>query len=444
VLSPSGAYGDTLPHALVGAYQRNPQLNAERAKLRATDENIPQALAGYRPQFSAALSAGLQGVRNLLPGGDAQFNRLRPTTAGLTVNQTLFNGLRTANTVRQAEAQVNSGREGLRIVEQNVLLDAATAYMSVLSNQSLVEAQRINLTFLRELLATTTKRYDAGDVTPTDVAQAQARLNRGLSDLNSAEVALAASRALYAQVIGAPAAQLAPAEPIDRLLPASRESAIALGVRDHPTIARAIYDIDVAQLAIQIAQAGLYPTVAVQGSVSTAKDEDPTVSVISQNQASVEGTLNVPFYDGGLAASQVRQAKETLSQIRIWLERVRAQARTAVVAAWATHEGARVTLAAAESEVKAATIAVAGVQKEAQAGQRTTLDVLNAQQDLTAARARLIVAQRDRVVASYTLLSAIGRLDHKQLGLVTPDYDPRTHYHQVRDLWHGLRTPSGQ
>jgi outer membrane protein len=438
------ARADTLPGALAWAYQRNPQLNAERAKLRATDENVPQALSNYRPQLSGALSAGLQGVRNVLPGGDAQWNRLRPRTAGLTVNQTLFNGLKTANMVRQAEAQVNVGRESLRTVEQIVLLDAATAYMAVLSNQSLVEAQRINVTALRELLQTTTKRYDAGDVTPTDVAQAQARLNRGLSDLNSAEVALAASRATYAQVIGAPPGQLAPAEPIDRLLPGSREAAVALGLREHPTVTGAIFDIDVAQLAIQIAQAALYPTVGVQGSVSTARDEDPTVSVISQNQASVEATANVPFYDGGLAASQVRQAKETLSQIRIWLERVRARAQTAAVAAWATHEGARVTMAAAESEVKAATVALGGVQKEAQAGQRTTLDVLNAQQDLTAARARLILAQRDRVVASYTLLSAIGRLDHKQRALVTPDYEPRTHYHQVRDLWHGLRTPSGQ
>src|SRR5262245_17591440 len=440
----TAAGADTLPGALTSAYLRNPQLNAERAKLRATDENVPQALAGYRPQLSGALSAGLQGVRNVLPGGDAQFNRLRPRTAGLTVNQTLFNGLKTASTVRQAEAQVNSGRESLRTVEQNVLLDGATAYMAVLSNQSLVEAQRSNVAALRELLQTTTKRYDAGDVTPTDVAQAQARLNRGLSDLNSAEVALAASRATYAQVIGAPPGQLSSAEPIDRLLPASREAAVALGVRQHPTVAGAIFDVDVAQLAIQIAQAALYPTVAVQGNVSTARDEDPTVSVTSQNQASVEATANVPLYDGGLAASQVRQAKETLAQLRIWLERVRARAQTAVIAAWATNEGARVTMAAAESEVNAATVALAGVQKEAQAGQRTTLDVLNAQQDLIAARSRLILAQRDRVVASYTLLNAIGRLDHKQLTLNAPDYDPRTHYHQVRDLWHGLRTPSRQ
>jgi outer membrane protein len=444
LLHVSAVRADTLNDALAGAYARNPRLNAERARLRATDENVPQALAGYRPQLNAGLSAGLQGVRNLLPGGEALWDQLRPSTASVTLNQTVFNGLKTASAVRQAEAKTNSGQADLRSVEQEVLLDAATAYMAVISNQSLVEAMRANVTFLRELLATTNKRYDAGDVTPTDVAQAQARLNRGLADLNSAEVALAASRATYAQIIGVPAAQLAPAGPIDQLLPGTREQAAAIAAREHPTIIGAMFEIDVAQWAIPIAQAGLFPTGSVQANASAARDNDPTVDFISQNQASVVGTLTVPVYDGGRTASRVRQAKEILGQTRIWLERVRARVQTAVAAAWATYEGARISMAAAESEVKAATAAVAGVQKEAQAGQRTTLDVLNAQQDLTAANARLIVAQRDRVVASYTLLSAIGRLGHRQLGLQTPDYDPRTHYHQVRDLPYGLNTPAGQ
>jgi outer membrane protein len=440
----SDVRADTLNEALAGAYVRNPRLNAERARLRSTDENVPQALSTYRPQLNAGLSTGLQGVRNLLPGGQAQWDQLRPSTASVTLNQTVFNGLKTASAVRQAEAKINSGQADLRLVEQEVLLDAATAYMAVLSNLSLVEALRTNVMFLRELLATTSKRYDAGDVTPTDVAQAQARLNRGLADLNSAEVALAASRATYLQVIAVPAAQFAPAAPIDPLLPGTREQAAAIATREHPTIAGAMFEIDVAQWAIPIAQAGLFPTGSLHANASAAKDNDPTVDFISQNQASVVGSLRVPVYDGGLTAARVRQAKEILGQTRIWLERVRARAETAVAAAWATNEGARISIAAAESEIKAATVAVAGVQKEAQAGHRTTLDVLNAQQDLTAAQARLIVAQRDRVVASYTLLSAIGRLDHKRLGLQTPDYDPRTHYHQVRDLPYGLDTPSGQ
>jgi outer membrane protein len=450
----ANASAQTLPEALVRAYQGNPLLNSERAKLRATDENIPQALAGYRPQLLLSLSAGLQGVRNLLPDSVnpdgsvtpsfSQSASLRPWSAGLTLNQNVFNGFKTGNQVRQAEAQVQAGREQLRGVEQSVLLDAVTAYMGVIANEGLVEAQRINVQFLRETLATTHRRYDAGDVTPTDVAQAEARLNRGIADLNNAEVNLAVARATFAQVVGAPPGRLVSPEPIDRLLPRQREQALLVSRAEHPAIASATFDVDAALRAVNIAEAALYPTVNVQGSISRGNDNDPTLGVKRSDQASIIGNMNVPVYDGGMAASQVRQSKEQLSQTRILLDRARTQAELAVTAAWVTNEGSRVALNAATSEVKAAELALSGVQKEAQAGQRTTLDVLNSQQDLTAARSRLIVAQRDRVVASYTLLSAIGRLDHIRLALRTPDYDPTVHYQQVRDAWHGVRTPDGR
>ena len=441
----SAARGETLSDALIRAYQGNPQLNAERARQRATDEGVPQALSGYRPQLSLGLSAGLQGVRNLLPqGGGTQSANLQPWSAGATISQTLYNGNKTANQVRQAEAQVQGGREQLRAVEQGVLLDAVTAYMSVLANQSLVEAQRTNVQFLRETLQTTHKRYDAGDVTPTDVAQAEARLNRGIADLNAAEVNFAVSQATYTQVIGSRPGRLSPAETVDRLLPRAQDQALGVGRAENPAVTSATFDVDAAQRAVNIAEAALYPTLGVQGSVSRSSQTDSTLGTSRTDQASVVGNLNVPVYDGGLSTSQIRQSKETLGQIRIVLDRVRTQTETAVVAAWATNEGSRIALNAATSEVKAAELALSGVQKEAQAGQRTTLDVLNTLQDLTAARSRLIVAQRDRVVASYTLLSAIGRLDHARLALNTPDYDAQVHYSQVRDAWTGVRMPDGR
>jgi outer membrane protein len=444
IFAPQPARAESLLDALVRAYQGNPQLNAERAKLRGTDEGVPQALAGYRPQVTVGLSAGLISLRNLLPDSTSQSALLKPWTAGVTINQTLFNGYKTGNSVRQAEAQVRSGRESLRAVEQSVLLDGATAYMSVLSNQSLVEAQRINVTFLRQTLDTTRTRLRVGDVPPTDVAQAEARFARATADLNNAEVALVISQATYAQVIGVRPGRLVAAEPADRLLPHAREEALAVARRENPAVVGATYDLDVAQFAVGIAESGLYPTLGVQGNVSRSVQTDTTLGTSRTDQASVMGTLNVPIYDGGVAASQVRQAKEGLSQARTQLDRVRTQAETAAIAAWATHEGAKVSLAAAQTEVRAATIALDGVQKEALAGKRTTLDVLNSQQDLMQARARLIAAQQDRVVASYTLLSALGRLDRVHLALDSPDYDPQTHYQQVRDAWHGLRTPSGK
>lgn len=445
LLTTAQAAAETLEGALARAYQTNPVLNAERARQRGTDENVSIALSGYRPQIAASLSPSLIAVRNLLVGGETEQATLRGYTAQLTINQILFNGFKTANQVRQAEAQVRSGREGLRAVEQAVLLDAVTAYGNVVAAQALVEAQRVNLNALRETLASTRKRLEAGDVTPTDVAQAEARVSRGVADLNAAEVNLAIAQALFEQVIGTPPGRLAPAAPIDRLLPGRREDALSAARRENPVVLGATYDIDVAQFLIRVAESALYPTIGVQGTLMREQRATPTeLDKVSSNQASLVGQLNLPIYDGGVAAAQVRQSKEVLAQTRIVLDRVRAQTSAGVVAAWVTHEGAKIAVNAAESEVRAARIALAGVRGEAQAGQRTTLEVLISQQDLISAQARLIGAQRDRLVASYTLLAAIGRLDHRRLGLPTTSYEPQTHYQQVRDVWHGLRTPAGQ
>jgi outer membrane protein len=438
------AHAEDLAVALTKAYQSNPQLNAERARQRATDENVPQALSGYRPQIIASLGAGLQAVRNLLPDNTVQSATLKPWIIGVTVTQTLFNGNKTANSVRMAELQVKSGREALRNVGQGVLLDAVTAYTNVLANQSLVEAQRSNVAFLRETLSVTQRRLNAGDVTPTDASQAEARLQRGLADLNSAEVNYAISQATYAQVIGAPPGQLKTADPIDRLLPRSRDDAIALATKENPAVAAASFDVDVATTSISVAESSLLPTVSVQASASHSRDSDQTLGTFGTDQASIIGNVNAPIYDGGIAASQTRQAKEVSAQSRLVLDQVRSQARTAAISAWVANEGAKVAVTASEAEVRAATVALQGVSREAQGGQRTTVDVLNSQADLIQAKARLIGAQRDRVIASYTLLTAIGRLDVKNLNLNTPDYLPEVHYHQVRDAWHGLRTPSGQ
>ena len=438
------AAAETLAEALVQAYQSSPQLNADRARQRGVDENVPQALVGYRPQIVASLSAGLQAVRDTLPDNTVQGATLKPWTIGLTVSQVLFNGFKTANSVRGAEFQVLSGREALRNTGQGVLLDAVTAYMNVLANQALVESQRTNLSVLREILATTQRRLAAGDVTPTDTAQAESRLSRGLADLNLAEVAFAVSKATYAQVIGAPPGQLIPTSTVDRLSPSTQAASIDAAFHQHPAVLGAGYDVDTAQTSIKVAESSLLPTVAVQAGVSRSRDSDTTLGTFGTDQASVIGQVNVPIYDGGMAASQTRQAKEVYSQSRMVLEQVRNQSRTAAVSAWVTNEGTKIALTAVQSELHAAEVALQGVRREAAGGQRTTIDVLNAQQDVTSARSRLIVAQRDRVIASYTLLSAVGRLDVHTLNLDTPDYLPEVHYHQVRDAWHGLRTPSGQ
>src|ERR1700744_4623539 len=221
---PSGA--ESLDDALVKTYQNSPQLNAERARQRGTDENVPRALSGYRPQLRASLSAGLQPVRVLLPDNTVQSTTLKPWTIGFTVTQTLFNGFKTASNVRIAESQVKSGREALRNVEQGALLDAVTAYMNVMANYALYDAERTNVQVLREIQATTKRRLDAGDVTPTDTAQADSRVSRGLADLNAAEVALAISKEIYTQVIGDAPSRLAAASPVDRFIPATEPGCV--------------------------------------------------------------------------------------------------------------------------------------------------------------------------------------------------------------------------
>src|SRR5256885_6511162 len=332
------ARAENLPEALAKAYQTNPQLNADRARQRATDENVPQALAGYRPQIVASLSAGLQSVRNLLPDNTIQTANLKPWQIGLTVTQTLFNGFKTANSVRVAELQVQSGREALRNVGQGVLLDAVTVYTNVLANQSLVEAQRANVAFLQETLGITQRRLNAGDVTPTDTAQAEARLSRGRADLNAAEVSLAVSQATYAQVIGNPPVQLRPAETVDRYLPRSRDDATVLAFKEHPAVMAAGIDVDVACTSVRVAASSLMPTITLQGSVSRSRDSDPTLGTFGTDQASVAAQLTQPIYDGGTAASQTRQAKEVATQSRLGLEQVRNQARTAAIGAWVANE----------------------------------------------------------------------------------------------------------
>src|SRR6201999_2840892 len=221
-----------------------------------------------------------------------------------------------------------------------VLLDAVTAYTNVLANQSLVEALRTNVSFLQETLAITQRRLKAGDVTPTDTAQAEARLSRGQADLNAAEVNLAVSQATYTQVIGNPPGALRAADNVDRYLPRSGVAAAPRASKENPAVLAAGFDVDVASTNIRVAESSLMPTVTVQGSVSRSVDDDTTLGSFRTDQASVVGQINQPLYDGGMAASQTRQAKELTAQARLILDQVRSQAKTAALGAWVANEGA--------------------------------------------------------------------------------------------------------
>jgi outer membrane protein len=435
------ARAETLKSALAQAYQNNPQLNAERARQRATDENVPQALSGYRPQFSATANVGVQYYDSATSSGNAKGTTV-PRGVGITGTQTIFNGFRTANQTRAAEGQVLAGREALRVLEQQVLLDAVTAYMNVLRDTAILELQRRNVEVLEEQLRQTRDRFNVGEVTRTDVAQSESRLAAARSSSLAAEANLSASRAAYRRVIGVEPAKLTPGMPVDRLSPRTMTAAVSRAIVENPAVTSATYGIDVAQLQVKISEGALYPTLSVQGSISQQYDTSPIIQ--KTFSAAAVAQLSIPIYQGGTEYSLIRQSKETLGQQRLNLELQRDGVRANVVQAWGQLEAARAQIQAAQAQVTAAEIALNGVREEARVGQRTTLDVLNAQQELVNARVALVTAQRDRVVNSYTLLGATGRLSPQALGLGVQVYDPRIHYHQVRDAWTGMRTPDGR
>jgi outer membrane protein len=447
---PTPVLADTIEAALVRAYQNNPQLNAQRASVRSTDENVPQALSGYRPKVALTASAGYQYTDTNLTSGGSPTAIVRtevhgtnaPRAAGLTVTQTLFNGNQTANKTRAAESQVSGAREGLRVLDEAVLLSAATIYMDYLRDSAIVEVQKSNVRVLEQTLKQTRDRFNVGEVTRTDVAQSEAQLAAGKTQELTAESNLTTTRSNFRRIIGNEPVALAPGSPVDRFLPATLPAAIELSLIENPNVTAAMYGIDVNFLQVKVNEGALLPTVTLQASVQQSYEQQMTI--FRTFGASAIAQISAPIYQGGAEYSLIRQSKENLAQQRLNLEQVRDQTRANTVTAWGQLVAGKAQVASAQAQVTASEIALNGVREEAKAGQRTTLDVLNAQQALVNARVALVTAQHDRVVASYSVLSAVGRLSPQVLNLSTTSYDPSVHYQQVRDSWYGVRTPDGR
>jgi outer membrane protein len=449
-LSSCELLAETIESALARAYRENPQLNAQRALVRSQDENVPQALSGYRPRIAVTATTGEQ-YNNLLevtpvPGQGNVFTRLvgpqTPFTYGVSASQILFNGLQTANRTRTAESQVQAGRAGLRVMEQNILLNAAIVYMDVLRDSGSVEIQRSYVESLKQLLAQTKKRFSVGDITATDVSQAQAQLAAAGSALLAAEAALATSTARYQEIIGIAPQNQRPGTPVDQHVPGNLVAATEVAMAQNPNITAAMYGVDVAYLQVKISEGALFPTLGVTATVQ--QSTEPAAGVSSQFTAAVLAQLSVPIYQGGGEYALIRQSKENLGQQRLNLDFIRRQTHTSVAQTWAQVVAAKGELQKAKEQVSASEAALSGMLKEIRVGERTTLDLLIVEQNLINARTALITAQHDRVVASYALLAATGRLSPTELRLPTEIYDPGVHYQQIRDAWVGVRTPDGR
>jgi outer membrane protein len=444
-MGPMPALADTIEAALVRAYQNNPQLNAQRALVRFTDENVPQALSGYRPKVSITASGGYQYSDVISGSGGGSIHGAGtqiPRAVGATITQNVFNGFQTANKTRAAESQVSSAREGLRVLEQTVLLSAATIYMDFLRDSAIVEVQRSNVRVLEQTLKQTQDRFNVGEVTRTDVAQSEAQLAAGKTQLLTAEANLVTTRSKFRQIIGNEPEGLAPGSPVDRFLPATLPSAVVLSLIENPSVTAAMFGVDVNFLQVKVNEGALLPTVSLQATAQQGYEQ--SISIPRSFVATGLAQVSVPIYQGGGEYSLIRQSKETLAQQRLVLEQTRDATRANTVTAWGQLVAGKAQVSSAQAQVTASEIALNGVREEAKAGQRTTLDVLNAQQALVNARVALVTAQHDRVVASYAVLSAVGRLSPQVLKLPTTTYDPSVHYHQVRDSWVGVRAPDGR
>jgi outer membrane protein len=447
---------DTLSGALINAYQSNPQLNSQRAVVRQTDETVPQALSGYKPSVSATLStsqAYTSQVTKTATANGPSYPRTdfgsSPSTAGVTISQTLYNGFQTANRVRQAESNTSAAREALRVAEQTILLNAATAYMDLLRDGALLELQRRNVEVLQEQLRQTRDRFNVGEVTRTDVAQTEAQLAQGRATVLSAESQYARSRATYRQVIGMEPGSLQPGSPVDRLTPKKLVDAIDIARARHPSVGVAMFGIDAAVLQVKINEGSLYPQARLLASAQQAWENQSFQSQLQAFNAFVQAQVTIPIYNAGPTGqsdtfSAIRQAKEAVGQKRMDLDTARDQVQAGVVTSWGALEAAKAQILATQAQVASSEIALNGIREEARVGQRTTYDILVAQQTLVNARTALVTAQHDRVVASYSLLSAVGELNLPKLGLNIPLYDPMIHYQQVRDAWIGVRTPDGK
>ena len=450
----TAAQAETLNGALLRAYNSSPVINSSRAGVRALDEKVPQALSGLRPRASAGAFLGAQDNRAVTRQIDediadpavtrAQTKSIQtggsmPRSAHFTIEQPVFDGFKTQNATSAAETNVFAGRERLRLTEQRVLFNAVSAYMNVLRDAAALKLQENNVSVLTEQLRQTRERYNYGQITLTDIAQAEARLAAGRSFVGQARAILEASIGVYRQIIGTEPGKLAPGAAVDNLLPKTREEVERVAQSEHPVILAALHDADAADLDIKVLESDFMPKFSIVGNVFTQTD---IAGIYNRNiGASIGGRLNVPLYEGGMTSSQVREAKEIAGQRKLDVEVARADVIALVRANWGALQAAKTQVAAAQTQIAAAERALYGVREEAKAGQRTTLDILNAQAELLNARISLIFAQRERVVASYAVLAAMGRLSTGALHLADAAYNPAIHFDQVKDLWGGVSTP---
>lgn len=425
---------ETLEEALVVAYSNNPTLLAARAELRSTDEGVSNALSGWRPTVQFEGSAGVSDTTSDISGSTTEATTT-PRSFSLSVTEPLYRGGRTVAETRQAENLVLAQRAQLTVIEQGILLDGVTAYMNVLRDRSEVELNRNNERVLRRQLDAARDRFEVGEVTRTDVAQAEARLAQAKADRIRAEGALISSRATYRQVIGDLPGTLGWPEPATGT-PESERAALAFANKRNPAVISADYTERAARDGVDVAASSLLPRLSLRGEYD--RDYEPSSVVDETETASLLATVTVPFYQAGAEHSDVRRSKQLVGQRRFEMEESRRAVLEEVTRAWESLITAQAQITAFEAQVRAAEIALEGVEQEALVGLRTTLDVLDAEQEMFGAQVNLVRARRDEIVSSYWVKSTTGDLTAGRLGLPVEVYDVEAYYRVIRDKLFGL------
>jgi outer membrane protein len=407
----AGVKAETLLDAVRQAFERNPSLNAQRANVFATRENIPRAKAGFLPHVEGTVEAGYRHEEGVEGGAAGRpFERtLKPRTYGVQVTQTLLDGKRTVYSVGQAEAQDLAARETLRLTEQMTILAAARAYVDVYANRATLDHTRRYVDALTARIDEVRRLRLFGEAIRTEVAEAEARLAGARGQQSGAQAGLQASLATYAQTIGSEPKQLELPRPVDQLLPPTRDAAVQTAMAQHPAILAAKLDVDAARLQIRIIEAEFYPTVSLIGAAIEHLDEK--LPGDERFETSVLTRIRVPIYQGGEVAARTRQAGHTAAQRGLEADSIRDQVRAAVITAWGQLEDAKARVQAARNQVQAAQTALEGARELYRIEVRNNLDVLNAEQDLLSAQINQTTAQRDRVLASFAVAQAAGTLE---------------------------------
>jgi outer membrane protein len=425
---------ETLEEALAAAYAYNPRLDAERARLRATDEEIARAMSGYRPVITGNADVSYENT-NTEPDSASQ-GTMHPRGYSVDLVQPIFTGLQTVNAVNESEANTRAGRETLRDVERAILLEAVTAYMDVVRDEAIVRLRENNVNVLSRELKATEDRFAVGEVTRTDVAQAQARRSGAVSALDLARANLKTSRAAYERVIGHGPRGLAEPHGYDRAVPRTLAEATGVGTRESPAVVGALYREQAARYAVDRIRGELLPRVQLEASYADRFGTSRSIDEVET--ATVTGRLSVPIYEGGEVYARVRQAKHVHVSRLQEIEQARSETEAAIVAAWSQLMAARAQSESDKAQVEANRTALTGVREEERVGQRTLLDVLNAELELLDSQVRLVTTRRNVVVSAFTVLASIGRLDVASLGLVATAYDPEVNYQEVRRKWWGV------